>query len=129
MDHLIKRWFLYNAPEMHIGPISFALVKNTGVAFGLLRDAGPFIIVGAFIALAFLVWLARGERDLGIRTCYLLVIFGAIGNLADRLLWGFVVDYIDIKILPLFNISDIMISLGFTGIVLLSIIESRKRRH
>lgn len=51
---------------------------------------------------------------------YALVIAGALGNLYDRLRYGYVVDFLDFRVWPVFNVADISISVG-VGLIILSL--------
>jgi signal peptidase II len=56
----------------------------------------------------------------------LFIIFGAISNLVDRLKFGYVIDYIDIKYFTVFNLADIMIVVGCSVIVLPALLKKNK---
>lgn len=53
-----------------------------------------------------------------------LILAGGISNLIDRIIYGGVVDYFDIKIIPIFNIADILISIGVIWLVILILVQS-----
>jgi len=97
-------------------------VHNTGAAFSFLSDAGGWqrwffaglaVIISAVIA----VWLAKLKRHETLLAVALsLVLGGAIGNLIDRLIYGYVIDFLDVYYQswhwPAFNIADSAITLG-----------------
>lgn len=90
-------------------------VQNTGAAFGLFEGrAGWFAIVALGVIGWVVTELRRVRRDpqpwveLGLA----LILGGAIGNLIDRLRWGYVVDFIDLRIWPVFNVADSCITIG-----------------
>lgn len=94
------------------------LVHNTGIAFGLLKDQSFvfFIIpVVAFILLFFNIYYYK-QNDQALSRSYLiafaLILGGAIGNLYDRMTLGYVIDFIDFRIWPVFNIADSAITIG-----------------
>ncbi len=100
---------------------NLTLAYNEGAAFSFLSDQGGwqrwfFTLVAALVVLILGVWLTRlrGERLLAISLS--LVIGGALGNLLDRLLFGYVIDFLDFFYAthhwPAFNVADIAISLG-----------------
>lgn len=98
-------------------------VRNEGAAFGLLQGAlGLFLVVTA-VALAMVVYFHRNLRD---RSPWLQVVLGGIlagtlGNLADRLRLGYVVDFISVGIgdlrYPTFNVADSALVLGILILV------------
>jgi signal peptidase II len=94
------------------------LVHNTGIAFGLFRDKGAVFILIAAIAIVLLVvniFYYRQNNEVLSRMYILgfsLILGGAIGNLIDRVMYGHVIDFIDFRIWPVFNIADSAITIG-----------------
>lgn len=90
------------------------LLHNSGVAFGLLGGASPWITVG--LALTILAALFYNKSAWSMRaveqTAYGLMIGGALGNVADRVRFGYVVDYIDVHVWPVFNLADACVVIG-----------------
>jgi signal peptidase II len=93
-------------------------VQNTGTAFGLLSGAGAYLVAIAVLAVVFIVgyWGYLGRRSGPPNpwlTCGLaLPLGGAIGNLIDRIRLGYVVDFIDFRVWPVFNVADSAITVG-----------------
>ena len=92
-----------------------SLVHNTGAAFGLFKNQNiPFIA----LSIAVILYLTRdlilnGLRYNLTRSISLgLVLGGAAGNLGDRLRLGYIVDFLDFRIWPVFNIADSAITIG-----------------
>ncbi len=97
------------------GIFHLTLIHNTGVAFGLLKGSGLLVTLGTLALILWLCWfLARGSAfkgplfTLGVG----LVLGGAIGNLIDRLRVGAVIDFLDFRIWPVFNVADSCITIG-----------------
>lgn len=94
------------------------LVHNTGIAFGFFKDQGVvFIIIPviAIILLIFNIYYYRQNDEALSRTYILafsLILAGAVGNLIDRTMYGYVIDFIDLRIWPVFNIADSAITVG-----------------
>jgi signal peptidase II len=89
-------------------------VRNKGVAFGLGGDISAALIgVTIVLLVGLLVFLAlRGD---GCRLVWLpaaLLLGGALGNLADRVREGAVIDFIDLPLWPTFNLADVAITAG-----------------
>ncbi len=105
-------------------------VHNTGAAFSFLSEAGGwqrwfFAILALVISAVLSVWLARLQKHETLLAVALsLVLGGAIGNLIDRLAYGYVIDFLDVYYntwhWPAFNIADSAITLG----VMLMLAES-----
>ena len=94
------------------------LVHNTGIAFGFFRDQGiVFIIIPviAIILLVFNLYYYRQNNEVlnrGYVIAFSLILGGAMGNLFDRITFGYVVDFIDFRIWPVFNVADSAITIG-----------------
>ena len=109
--------------EIAITPfLNFALAFNTGAAFSFLSDAGGwqnlfFVGVAAVVSIIILFMIRRlGANDLQVAVALMLVLGGAIGNVIDRVRYGYVVDFIDVYYRswhwPTFNIADSAITIG-----------------
>jgi len=109
------------------GFFHLTLVHNTGAAFGLFKGATAFFVVVTFACLCVVVLLMTrnafvkkilplDENDIWIRLSLALVAAGACGNLLDRLRYSYVVDFLDFRIWPVFNVADSAITIG--GIIL-----------
>lgn len=103
-----------------LGPIGLTLSHNQGVAFGLASGSDAPLIAFAIAALAFVAtMLARRPAARGMWVAVGLVAGGALGNLADRLRAGAVIDYVEIGSWPPFNLADVAITVG---VVLLALV-------
>lgn len=100
------------------GVLHMTLVHNTGIAFGFFKDQGIVFIVIPVIAiflLIFNIYYYRQNDEALCRTYivgFTLILAGAIGNLIDRILYGYVIDFIDVRFWPVFNIADSAITVG-----------------
>ena len=97
--------------------LHFTLVHNTGMAFGLFKDHGVVFIIIPIIAVALLVYNIYYYRENeNLSRSYIfafsLILGGAIGNLFDRIFVGHVIDFIDFRVWPVFNIADSAITIG-----------------
>ena len=105
-------------------------VRNTGAAFSFLSEAGGwqrwfFAGLAIVISIVIAVWLARlKQHETLLAVALSLVLGGAIGNLIDRLAYGYVIDFLDVYYQtwhwPAFNVADSAITLG----VVLMLLES-----
>lgn len=97
------------------GIFSLTLVHNAGAAFGLLKNqVYIFILATVFAVILILLDLHKKEnKKVSLYTISLsLVLAGALGNLVDRVFFGYVIDFLDFHIWPVFNIADSSITIG-----------------
>lgn len=89
-------------------------VQNRGIAFGLFSDAGSLVVLGTVVvgALLFYFMLHVQPEDLLTVAGGALITGGALGNLYDRVQYGFVVDFLNVPRWPTFNLADVSITLG-----------------
>ena len=94
--------------------ISVTYVVNTGAAFGLFPEQGGlFAIIALIVVVAILLYYRYlPTYNLLVRVSLGLQLGGALGNLVDRIRYGHVIDFIDLKIWPVFNLADVWIVTG-----------------
>lgn len=107
------------------GILEFSYHENTGAAFSSFLGKQGFLIGLTSIVMLLLVWkyfkIPEGKRYFTMRAAFLLIICGGIGNLADRIINGYVIDFIYFVPInfPKFNLADCYVS---AGMVLLCVI-------
>lgn len=107
-DATVHRWEL-------AGPyLAFQYVENRGAAFGMLEGRTTLLIVLAIaVTIGFVVVIRRDiASDRLLQLALSLITAGAIGNLADRIRLGYVVDFIAIGTWPKFNLADSCITVA-----------------
>lgn len=98
--------------------VHMTLVHNTGIAFGFFKDQGIVFIIIPVIAvtlLIFNIYYYHQNNEVvnrGYIIAFSLILGGALGNLFDRIAYGYVIDFIDLRIWPVFNIADSAITIG-----------------
>lgn len=102
-----------SAPIIH-NIFHITLLRNTGGAFGIMRSL-PGLLLFVSIAAAIIIMVMLKNKSsiptiVGIALA--LQLGGALGNLIDRIRLGYVVDFIDLMIWPIFNVADIAITIG-----------------
>lgn len=123
IDRLTKLFFsdlLMHGESLPIirNVLHMTMVRNTGIAFGFFKDYGVTFIVIPIVAiflLAFNIYYYRQNNEALSRAyivAFSLILGGAIGNLIDRIIYGYVIDFIDFRIWPVFNIADSAITIG-----------------
>src|SRR6056297_894307 len=115
--------------------LNLTLAHNTGAAFSLLADGGGwqrwfFIVFASGISVFLLIWLWRLPLTArALPVSLMLLLGGAIGNLADRIRLGYVVDFIDVHYnnwhWPAFNVADSAIVIGVTLMLIESMLPPR----
>ena len=125
-DQASKYWAEHVLGPNSIVPIlpifNFSLAHNYGAAFGFLNQAGgmqtlfftALALIISIVLMVFIKQLQSFERHLAI--AYSLIIAGALGNAIDRIVYGYVIDFIHFFYqdwhYPIFNIADISICIG-----------------
>ncbi len=93
---------------------SLTYVTNTGAAFGLFANQNLLFIFIAVVVIAVILFFYRYllADHLLLRVSLALQLGGALGNLLDRLRLGYVVDFLDFRVWPVFNVADSAITIG-----------------
>ena len=89
-------------------------VENTGAAFGILQHGNAVLVFIMLGIMAYMVWSWKELISYGRLAKWgaVLILAGAIGNLFDRITLGFVVDFLDFRVWPVFNAADSFITIG-----------------
>ncbi len=142
LDQLTK-WvalkYLTRHLEVPVIPfVNLTLVYNRGAAFGFLNNADGwqnlFFIAIALIACAVITYLILRlrQKDIMVGLALSLILGGAAGNLIDRFLHGYVIDFVDVYYgswhWPAFNVADSAITVGAAVLVLDALGVGRRRR-
>ena len=126
LDQLTKYWMMTRLvpyESVSVFPmLSWTLAFNSGSAFSFLAEAGRwhmwfFAGFSAVVSLGLMVWIVRISSSLFTQMLALaLILGGAVGNLIDRLRFGYVIDFIDVYYKtyhwPVFNLADSAICVG-----------------
>lgn len=113
---------------------NLALSQNTGGAFSLLPDKPLVFIVLSIVAVALLCYLfTRLEDKPAVSFAAAAIFAGAVGNLADRFRFGYVVDFVDLHVGPwhwyVFNVADAAITVGAISLFVLTFLDERRRKR
>ena len=109
--------------------LKFQLVYNYGAAYGILQNQRIFLLTVSGIVLVICALFYRFiVTSKWSKWGLIFVVIGTLGNSLDRLLLGYVVDFIDITIIPVFNLADISINMGVICFVIEMISQNRKNR-
>jgi len=95
------------------GITGLTLVHNRGAAFGIFRNQFYLFIIAGIAAIVLIYFGIKNNRqNKSYVLCLSLILAGALGNLIDRLRFGYVIDFINFYIWPVFNIADSAITIG-----------------
>lgn len=96
------------------GLFNITYVQNTGVAFGLFPNQRlALVMIGIVVCAAVLFYFSKAKKgDILLQIAFAIIFGGSLGNLFDRVFYGFVIDYIDITFFSVFNFADIAINAG-----------------
>lgn len=123
----------YGVPHPQLPIFDLTLLHNTGAAFSFLASAGGwqrwfFALIALLVSVLLVIWMARTPRQhrwLGIGLAS--VLGGGLGNLYDRMMHGYVVDFISLHYngyyFPAFNLADTAITIG-AGILIIDMLWS-----
>ncbi len=124
LDRLTKGWaastLIRSEPRPFLGHvIRLTRVHNVGGAFGIFPGNGTlFIVVSSVVAIGLFVYLLVADlRGKLLNAGLALVLAGAIGNLIDRLHYGYVLDFFEVRGFSIFNLADACITVG-VGLIL-----------
>lgn len=140
LDQLSK-WLAENALTLYrpvpvLPFFNLTLMYNTGAAFSFLANAGGwqrwfFLALSLIISIILVIWLSRLKAGEGrLAAALALILGGAMGNLIDRALHGYVIDFLDFYYgqwhWPAFNLADSAITIGAVLLVVDSLLRARQ---
>jgi len=95
------------------GIFYLSLVHNRGAAFGMFKNQTFVFIATALFAIVLIYFSLKKNKRISLYSLSLgLILAGAVGNLIDRLRFGYVIDFLDFRVWPVFNIADSAITVG-----------------
>jgi len=126
VDQVTKHWvagtFDYKETLVVFPFFNLFYIHNTGAAFSFLADQGGwqrwfFTAIASIASIVFLVWMAKTPKQQRLLSiAFALILSGAVGNLIDRALFGYVIDFLDFHWagyhFAAFNIADSVIFIG-----------------
>jgi len=115
----------YNSDQFRIFGdfFQFNFIPNYNIAFSLPITGVflNFVIISIIVILLYELLFSEIKNEWPKATLLTFIIFGAISNMLDRLKYGFVIDYLDLKYFTVFNIADVMIVGGVLGMFFITI--------
>ncbi|OCP34727.1 signal peptidase II [Ensifer sp. LC163] len=133
IKYLVEAYLPFNEAVAVVPMLALYRTYNYGVAFSMLSGMEGWFIVGMrLVVVAFVLWLwRRTPKDrFFAHFGYALIIAGALGNLVDRLIFGYVIDYILFHTqtwsFAVFNLADSFITVGAGAIILDELLQAKK---
>jgi signal peptidase II len=116
--------------EILSGVFHITMVRNRGAAFGLFKDhTGIFVAISLAVIAAIIIYVWRGDVSSSVAAVSLgLILGGSAGNLVDRIRYGHVVDFLDFRVWPVFNVADSCITAGAAVLVFVMLVKNVKRK-
>ena len=130
ISKVLAQTFLIKGPLKVFPFFQLHYVENTGAAFGMMQGGNWLLI---FVMLAIIGYILHSWKELCehgklVKWGCVLILSGALGNLYDRIVLGYVVDFLDFLVWPVFNVADSAITLGGCLFVL-SLFFSEKQKQ
>ena len=125
---LVVHSFVPGQSRPLLPPVVFlTYVQNTGAAFGLFKGQQPLFVASSLVVIGWLSWTFLRKTPMSATTLWACALIwgGAVGNLVDRLQLGYVIDFIDLRVWPVFNVGDSAITVGVTLLFLQAIRRPR----
>lgn len=130
LDQITKQWassFLKGKAAISIIPNVFELqyLENRGAAFGIFQNRQGMFVVMTILVLVILTYvyfrIPAQKKYFPLKVCYVLLTAGAAGNLIDRIVQGYVVDFFYFKLIdfPIFNVADIYVTVTMITVLFL----------
>lgn len=109
------------------GFIGWNYVRNTGAAFGSFSENTTLlsVVTGVVLLIGIILIATKRIKSKFYLTCAVMIISGGLGNLIDRIVKGYVVDFIDVKFtdFAVFNFADILVTVGSIALMIYVIVD------
>ena len=137
LDHLAKLWTIQNFELNETWPLwenvfHFTYVRNYGAAFSLFSENGEWLRwLSLIVSLGLMALALYGPKmNRWEQAGYGLILGGALGNGVDRFVAGYVVDFLDFRLIrfPVFNLADVAINLGIICLLIATTFPEPKRQ-
>jgi signal peptidase II len=108
IDRLTKTWAMGLKGNIDHGIIAFTYTVNTGAGFSILQNTNGILLWLSVIILGLIIYFNARVPKFSLMT----ISAGIIGNLIDRIFYGNVIDFINLKFWPVFNVADSLVCIG-----------------
>ncbi len=118
LDQATKLFVSLKRPIWDLGILSIHYVENTGAGFGILKGQMAILaIISAVVVMGIIYYYKKIPQEKWTQLLFGLFLGGVAGNLIDRILRQYVVDFIDVGFWPVFNLADMAISVSVIGLM------------
>ena len=126
---LISRTFEYaqSIPVLK-DVLHLTYITNTGIAFGMGQGKNIVFIILSLVIIGILVFFFLKTKNMVELASLSLILAGALGNMFDRVFYGEVIDFIDLRIWPVFNLADSFVTIGGVVLFYQEFIKKRSRK-
>ncbi|MBW2971193.1 signal peptidase II [Candidatus Woesearchaeota archaeon] len=134
LDQLTKWYIRSSMAVAESNPIinnifHITFVQNTGGVWGLFKGNVSLMIWLSIAALGFIMYFEDSFPKTKLSQLFLVfVVIGLVGNLIDRIFLGYVTDFVDFRIWPVFNLADSLVSIGVAGLVIFTFIHDKTKK-
>ena len=126
VDQLTKHLIKSGGISADWGWLAITYVTNTGAGFGLFKNSGSLLLWLSIVVFGVLLYYLPDMKK-ATRWCIVLIMSGILGNVIDRIHYGFVVDFINLKWWPVFNVADSSIFIGVICLIVFLWKEDRNK--
>ena len=133
-SYLVDRFIEQERSIIMNGFLHLTHVRNLGGIFGIFQGKGwIFAAVSILFLAGLVVYVCKDKTLMKFEYyCYAAIVGGGLSNIVDRLIYGSVIDFIDIQGIPywnyIFNIADVMIHIGIWPLVMFSLFKAKNAR-
>jgi len=127
---LISRTFEY-AQSIPVLKDVFHLtyITNTGIAFGVGQGKNIIFLAISLVVIGILIFFFLKAKNMVELASLSLILAGALGNIFDRIFYGEVIDFIDLRIWPVFNFADSFVTIGAVVLFYQEFIKRKKAKQ
>ncbi len=106
--------FIFQSKYYGTGIFKIYYTENTGAAFSILQNQQILLIL---ISIIVIIIIFKYYKEIKLKLPLILILAGTIGNLIDRVFFGFVRDFISVSIWPIFNLADVFNTIGIFWLI------------
>ena len=135
LDLITKAVFIGEGFALIPGLLSVLPTRNFGAAFGIFQDTQVFLIIFTFVILAagivFYYKFKQGRKSVSFSIACAFALGGAVGNLVDRVILGYVRDFLNFDFMnfPVFNLADVFLNVGMVLLVVYFVFVYKEKRN
>jgi signal peptidase II len=122
-DRLTKIWALNPDSGRDYGILAITYTANTGAGFSIMQNMNIWLIILSLAVLIAIIYFNKKIPKFSV----IMIVSGIIGNVTDRIFYGSVIDFINFKIWPIFNVADSLIFIGVIYWIIMLFKEDKQK--